>query len=156
MSFVLDHDRPGPSGRPTLRLKAPVQQNFIQSRQRREARVIEFRPKGAKQVAGSAPARAKAAALKWLKATYPAFKQSRPLMLGVYDLIAPAAEKAGIPAVSLRAAIAMHVASRRYLVACAKPGSRRHDLSGKPHGRLADEHRKHAADRLATLPARRR
>lgn len=152
VALVLDHDRIGPNGRPVLRLKASEQQIIGRTRQR-GLRVIDTRSSAkTPQESGSASTRAKMAALKWLKASFPVFKRSLPLPIGAHDLVAPAAEKAGISGVAIRAAIAMHVASRRYLAACARAGACRHDLAGQPSAPLSREHRAHAAARLAAMP----
>lgn len=82
--------------------------------------------------------------LEQLAALYPALfgAEFRPLKRGIFqDILAAHPEK--FPKDGLKAALAFHTRSTRYLVA-ASSGQQRHDLQGQPVETMAPEHIHHA------------
>lgn len=97
--------------------------------------------------AGQGQQRAQAPAhpvLQQLAGWYPKLfgEQPRPLKRGIYaDLLA--AQPEGLDAEGLKAALALHTRSTRYLSSVAA-GQARHDLAGQPVEAMAPEHVLHA------------
>lgn len=85
------------------------------------------------------------AILTALKATFPVFRDSRPLTIGIHKMV-----RERLPDVDprkLRLAMRMHTASTSYLKSLSN-GSARFDLDGNTAGELTPEHRKLALDDL--------
>ncbi len=101
------------------------------------------RPAQAERQAGSAPAR-QHPVLEQLAALYPVLfgERPRPLKRGIYeDLLA--AHPGVLEKDSLKAALALHARSSRYLTVIAS-GQQRHDLGGQPVEPLTPEQVHHA------------
>lgn len=102
------------------------------------------RPAGNGRPAGAAPARQQHPVLDQLAGLYPALfgEVLRPLKRGIYqDLLA--AHPGVIDADGLKAALALHTRSTRYLTVVAS-GQRRHNLAGEPVEDLTPEQVHHA------------
>lgn len=81
--------------------------------------------------------------LDTLAATFPVFRECRPLAIGIHKAI-----KARLPDLNdaqLRFALKSHTASTRYLKALAN-GDTRFDLDGNPAGAVSPEQRQLALD----------
>lgn len=102
------------------------------------------RPAGDRRPAGAAPARQQHPVLDQLASLYPALfgEVPRPLKRGIYqDLLA--AHPGVIDADGLKAALALHTRSTRYLTVVAS-GQRRHNLAGEAVEDLTPEQVHHA------------
>lgn len=102
------------------------------------------RPAGDRRPAGAAPARQQHPVLDQLASLYPALfgEVLRPLKRGIYqDLLA--AHPDALDKDGLKAALALHTRSTRYLTVVAS-GQRRHDLAGEQVEDLTPEQVHHA------------
>lgn len=94
------------------------------------------------------------APIERLAVMYPAifdFHAPRPLALGTYHHVAAALPDLSHGAVSRL--LQRWTKRLNYLAAIAAPGSRRFNLDGSDAGEVSDEHRAHAAERLAEKSA---
>ncbi len=85
------------------------------------------------------------ALLDTLVATFPVFKEGRPLALGIHKTLAermPELSKADV-----RNALRIHTASTRYLKALSQ-AKERYDLEGQPAGEVTDEQREAATTQV--------
>lgn len=83
--------------------------------------------------------------LETLIAAFPAFRDGRPLAIGIHKAIR--ARLPDLDAGALRTALKRYTASTKYLKAIAS-GEQRFDLDGNPAGEITAEQRQQATDSL--------
>ncbi len=94
-------------------------------------------------VAGPSPAQQARVVLKELQQQYPAFRDCKPLAIGIDKQLQ--IERPEISRKTLRIALGIHTHSLRYLKAMEK-ATHRFTLAGEQADEVSDEHRAHAAE----------
>lgn len=83
--------------------------------------------------------------LETLKATFPVFRECRPLAIGIHKAIL--ARMPDVKPDAVKAILKAHTGATRYLKAVSL-GKERFDLDGQPAGEVTAEHRQQARDIL--------